>query len=310
LSSTDARRTALNLLPWGLQEDGSFALTAEQLPSVLQQAAEAGFDAVMADPPPGASLSGYRSLLAEHGMRPAPGYYSIPAAAGSSEVAAGAGRHAAEQAALGLTETFLATAMCEQRMQRPARGTGFDAARLDRIIDRVARAAGAMAAEGVRACLHPHVGTWIETEGEVRAVLEATSADLLSFGPDSGHLFWAGMDPANVVKAYADRVGGVHLKDVHHTVAQSVAQAGTGYAEATVNGNLWTELGRGDVDLDRFLGELPASFTGWYIVEVDVPDQCTALESSLRSRKWLDSRTQRIKPAGVDPGGPPLEAPQ
>jgi len=310
MSLTDSPRTALNLLPWGLQEDGSFELTAEQLPSVLQQAAEAGFDAVMADPPPGASLSGYRTLLAEHGMQPAPGYYSIPATAGSSELTAGAGRHAAEQAALGLTATFLATAMCEQRMQRPACGTGYDAARLDRIIDRVTRAASAMAAEGVHACLHPHVGTWIETEWEVRTVLEATSADVLGFGPDSGHLFWAGMDPANVVKAYADRVGGVHLKDVHHTVAQSAALAETGYAEATVNGNLWTELGRGDVDLDRFLGELPASFTGWYIVEVDVPDRCTALESSLRSREWLDSRLRHSKPTGVDSSGPPAGAPQ
>ena len=37
----------------------------------------------------------------------------------------------------------------------------------------------AMRAEGVRPALHPHVGTWVETERECRAVLDAVEPDSL-----------------------------------------------------------------------------------------------------------------------------------
>ena len=59
--------------------------------------------------------------------------------------------------------------------------------------------AQAITAEGLTPCFHPHVGSWIETEHEVRTLLDAVDARDLSFGPDTGHLFWGGSDPAELV---------------------------------------------------------------------------------------------------------------
>ncbi|MEV4018691.1 hypothetical protein AB0J35_50180 [Nonomuraea angiospora] len=46
---------------------------------------------------------------------------------------------------------------------------------------------------------------------ETRAVLDAIAPELLSFGPDTGHLHWAGADPAELITRYRDRVGAAHL---------------------------------------------------------------------------------------------------
>jgi hypothetical protein len=54
--------------------------------------------------------------------------------------------------------------------------------------------------------LHPHVGTWIETEQEMESVLAAVPNTALRFRPDTGHLTWAGMD---AVAGWADMPTGL-----------------------------------------------------------------------------------------------------
>jgi inosose dehydratase len=185
-------------------------------------------------------------LLSDHGVRPAPGYFSgdydVPAA-GLPGLIDAARRHASVQAELGLTEVFLASHLNPARIGAPAIGTDFDAARLELVIERIAAVAGAITAEGVTPCFHPHVGSWIETEHEVRAMLDSVDASILSFGPDTGHLFWAGMNPAAVIADYAPRVRAVHLKDVHRPAAVRAREQGDDYMGATVTQHVWTEPG-------------------------------------------------------------------
>ncbi|WP_270888798.1 sugar phosphate isomerase/epimerase family protein [Pedococcus sp. 5OH_020] len=280
---------ALNLLPWALQADGTFAFSLADLPGALRQARAAGFEAVMADVPEHLSSAAYLLLLHDHGVRPAPGYFSVDCSPDASvaPLVERAARHAGQQAELGLSESFVAAAMSPERLRRPAVGAAFDLGRLGAVVDQLGRVAEVMAGEGVRACLHPHVGSWVETEHETRAVLDGIAPGLLAFGPDTGHLFWAGMDPAAMVSDYAERVAAVHLKDVHSAAARRARTAGSDYVSATVRDRLWTEPGRGDVPIVRFLEALPPDFTGWHIVEVDVPDGGTPLESARRSAAWV-----------------------
>jgi inosose dehydratase len=63
--------------------------------------------------------------------------------------------------------------------------------------------------------LHRHVGTLIETPGETARALAEIDARPTFAGADTGHLAWAGADPAQFIHRYPDRVGAVHLKDVH-----------------------------------------------------------------------------------------------
>lgn len=142
-----------------------------------------------------------------------------------------------------------------------------------------------MVAEGVTPCLHQHVGTWIETEAETDAVLAAVNPALLLLGPDTGHLAWAGADPARFIAKHLDRVGAVHLKDVRSAVRTEARTEPLDYFTAAGR-HLWTEPGRGDIDFDAVL-EVLARFDGWYVVEVDIADQPTPKDTAAVSARWV-----------------------
>jgi myo-inositol 2-dehydrogenase / D-chiro-inositol 1-dehydrogenase len=56
---------------------------------------------------------------------------------------------------------------------------------------------------------------------------------------------------------------------------------------------LWTEPGRGDIDLAAALGTLPDTFAGWVVVEVDVPEALSNLRSTELSAEWITSHLGR-----------------
>ena len=51
--------------------------------------------------------------------------------------------------------------------------------------------------EGVRSCLHNHVGSVIETGEEVERLMEMVDPALVFLGPDTGHLAWAGVSSSS-----------------------------------------------------------------------------------------------------------------
>ena len=67
--------------------------------------------------------------------------------------------------------------------------------------------------EGLRPLHHSHVGGVFETEDEIIRLLDDLGPEVIGFGPDTGHLRWAGIDPAPFIRRYADRLGGIHIKD-------------------------------------------------------------------------------------------------
>jgi hypothetical protein len=85
------------------------------------------------------------------------------------------------------------------------------------------------------------------------------------------------------------------------TVAQIIREKSrfevSDYRQATGKNHVWTELGRGDVDLVGVLKALPDAFEGWLVVEVDVPDLGTPAESTHASARWI--RTQPLLQGGL-----------
>jgi inosose dehydratase len=277
------RRVGFNPIPWFFIDGVSNRAAAPPLAEIYRQIAEAGFGAVHIEVPDGMPVADYRRLLAESGLEAAPGYFSAQFSDSAATPAAiEAGKRAASQhAQLGLDRIFIADGFgAAPRVAKPARGLDADAGRLRTIADNLGRVATAMAGEGVVPCLHQHVGTWIESPEETETLLDCIGADVLLFGPDTGHLAWAGADPAEIIGRYRDRVGAVHLKDLRRGVAE-----GRDYRQAGA-AHLWTEPGRGDVDFAAVLREL-SDFTGWYVVEVDVADQPTPKESAAVSARWV-----------------------
>jgi inosose dehydratase len=285
---TSHAKIALNPLPWVLTERG-FDLSVPVLRQAFSEIATTPFKAIQADPPAELTPSDYRALLADYGFVPAPGYFA--ASFGDTpldQIAESAKRHAAVQAELGNTEVFLAANVGGVRAEHPAIGADADSAFLAKVVDGVGAAATAIVAEGVRPMLHPHVGSAIEVENEIDTVLQGVPDAILGFGPDTGHLTWAGVDAAKIMSRYSTRIGAMHLKDVHADQAKASKAAGASYQEATRGKfTVWTEPGRGDIDLPAALGALPSSFNGWIVVEVDVPEAPTNLESTKISAAWI-----------------------
>lgn len=130
-------------------------------------------------------------------------------------------------------------------------------------LDRLHRVA---AEQGIRAVLHPHVGTMIEKNAEVQRVLDGSSIPLCL---DTGHLLIGGTDPLELARVAADRITHTHLKDVDAEYAARVQAGELSYTQAVAQG-MYTPLGTGDVDVEGVVRHLVASgFDGWFTLEQD-----------------------------------------
>jgi inosose dehydratase len=119
---------------------------------------------------------------------------------------------------------------------------------------------------GVRAVLHPHVGTMIETGEEVRQVLDGS---WISLCLDTGHLLIGGTEPAELARQAPERIAHIHFKDVDARLARRVQDGRLTYTQG-VRGGMYRPLGSGDVDVPAIVGSLRArGYDGWYVLEQD-----------------------------------------
>lgn len=135
------------------------------------------------------------------------------------------------------------------------------AARLDELAQR-------MQARGMRLAYHHHMGTVIQSEAEVHALMAATST-AVGLLLDTGHLKFAGGDPLAVARQHVARIAHVHCKDVRQTVLARVRNADTGFLEAVLQG-VFTVPGDGAVDYAPIFAVLrDAGYEGWLVVEAE-----------------------------------------
>jgi len=133
-----------------------------------------------------------------------------------------------------------------------------------RLLDNLKRLQDLIGEHGLRATLHPHVGTAIEDRAAVYRLLDSSDIPLCL---DTGHLVIGGTDPLELLRAVADRVAHVHLKDVRLTVAATVQDAS--YIGAVRQG-MYVPLGDGDLDIAGIVAALEAAgYQGWYVLEQD-----------------------------------------
>lgn len=291
-----APRIAFNPISWYTLQGGWKQELAPPLEEQLRVISAAGYEGLPSRVPEGMTAASFTARLAEHGMAPAPSYFSASFAdvAKRRATVEAAKRDAAEQAALGLRHIYLAEEFgaLPARVTHPAQGVERDDARLAAIAEGIAAAAEAMVAEGVLPCLHGHVATLIETPDEAEFVLARVPEKLLGIGLDTGHLAWAGGDPAEFVRRHAGRVHTLHIKDIHKAVAEKAAREGADYWTASSQ-HIWTEPGRGDVDIAGTLKAL-GKFDGWLVVEVDVIDQPTVEDTMRVSIEWLRAKVKEL----------------
>lgn len=284
-------RLAINPLQWVASPDGWIDPTlAPSLENRLEVIRDAGITAVHSDVPGDMKAATYAALLAEYGLSAAPGYVPVRLTEDEAErqqYRDNAARVAEQHAELGVPTAFLAMGMAKDavRVARPAVGQDADQERLERVRDLLAETAGIIRAQGITPAFHPHVGTWAETEEETRFILDTVDASVLGFGPDMGHLAWAGADSVQLVRDYADRVAAVHIKDLDLGIAAQAKREDWDYRK-TVLAGLWSEPGHGNADVDAFVAALPDDFDGWLVIEVDRGAQETPEESVRQCGEW------------------------
>jgi inosose dehydratase len=136
---------------------------------------------------------------------------------------------------------------------------------------------------GIPLGYHHHMGSIGEQPAPIRAILDAADPRYVKFQLDTAHYQQGGGDPAQAVKAYADRLLFLHIKDVESPVPGATKDAARSYR--------FVELGRGKVNFKRIFEALrEINFSGWAIVELDeVPDSSrTPKESAMINKKYLE----------------------
>jgi inosose dehydratase len=110
---------------------------------------------------------------------------------------------------------------------------------------------------------------------------------VIGLGPDTGHLRWAGIDPASLIRRYANRLGGIHVKDCFPDhLDQDADSEPISYHELSASQRLWAEPGLGVVDFDEVLAEIPDNYDGDFMIEVDHPSVESRFESHRISFAW------------------------
>ena len=125
-----------------------------------------------------------------------------------------------------------------------------------------------MAAHGVAMAFHHHMGTVIEKAHEIDRLMEGTpqSVGLLY---DTGHLKFAGEDPAAVARKWAGRINHVHTKDVRPDVVARVHAERMSFLDAVLAG-VYTVPGDGCIDFVAALRPMAdAGYRGWLICEAE-----------------------------------------
>jgi inosose dehydratase len=131
---------------------------------------------------------------------------------------------------------------------------------------RLSEVAAATTAEGVRLAYHHHMGTVVESEEDIAALMESTSP-AVGLLLDTGHATFAGANPAALARRYPARIVHVHAKDVRASVCARARSEDWSFLRAVLEG-VFTVPGDGSIEFARVFGELP-HYNGWVVLEAE-----------------------------------------
>ncbi len=139
----------------------------------------------------------------------------------------------------------------------------------DRLIFGLNRAGELCNKFGIKAAIHHHMGTGIQSLNEIDRLMENTDPNAVFLCADTGHLKFAGIDPLLVFRKYIDRIVHVHLKDLRGSVLEKVQAKDYSFLEAVLS-HVFTVPGDGMIDFKPIFEILASSnYEGWLIVEAE-----------------------------------------
>lgn len=141
---------------------------------------------------------------------------------------------------------------------------------------------------GMKLSYHHHMGTGVMTRADVDRLMASTDPGLVHLLLDTAHIAFAGDDPLDMARTYADRIGHVHMKSIRPEVVSRVREEGLSFQEGVELG-VFTVPGDGAIDFRPILEVLAdASYQGWLVVEAEQdPNKAIPLEYAKKARAYL-----------------------
>lgn len=100
---------------------------------------------------------------------------------------------------------------------------------------------------GVRAVVHPHAGGYIEFGDEIDRLAADIPPEVAGLCIDTGHSYYAGMDPVETLARHWDRIDYIHFKDIDRAVFDRVMGERIRFFDACAEG-VMCPIGRGVID--------------------------------------------------------------
>lgn len=147
---------------------------------------------------------------------------------------------------------------------------------------------------GVQLAYHHHMGAYVEAPADIDRVMAYTGEEVgLLF--DSGHVYFGGGDPLDVLKKHIARVCHVHCKDVRPSIIRHARNRQWSFLDSVLNG-VFTVPGDGAIDFVAIIDTLRAhSYQGWLVVEAEqdpavAPSYAYASKGYRSLRALVDSK--------------------
>lgn len=245
---------------------------ATPLETCLAEARAAGFTGIELGHKFPREAQVLRPILERHGLALVSGWYSghLLDRSASEELAA-VTPHAALLAAMGCevlvyaeTTDGIAGRRDRPLSSRPRLGDG-DWPAFGACLTEFARQ---LARLGLDLAYHHHIGTVVEDAADIDRLMAVTCEEV-GLLLDTGHLAFAGADPASVARRHARRINHVHCKDVRAQVLRQVRDRDASFLDAVVAG-VFTVPGDGAIDFAAVMAALAEiSYRGWLVVEAE-----------------------------------------
>ena len=143
---------------------------------------------------------------------------------------------------------------------------------------------------GIRLAYHHHMGTCIQTNEEIKRLLKFTDPNYVNLCVDTGHLYYAGIDPVEFIENNLERIVHVHFKDVRKKEFNKYDSSSDSFLNTVLSG-IFTVPGDGCIDFTSIVKILQQNhYDGWIIVEAEQdPDKADPLHYATSARNYLNS---------------------
>ncbi|MEQ9563703.1 MAG: myo-inosose-2 dehydratase [Woeseiaceae bacterium] len=264
-------RLGINPISWS-NDDLQYVGGHISLETCLREAAAAGFDGVELGHKFPRDAKALKPVLDAHGLSLVSGWYSGRLLTrNSSDEALSMATHADLLSRMGCDVLIFAevTGCIHSDLDtRLSRRPSIPASGWREFGRRMSEVAKASADRGLKLCYHHHMGTVVQSAGDIDALMQETSDDVYLL-LDTGHAMFAGADPVALARQYAARIGHLHCKDIRETVMRQSLNRDASFLDAVLDG-VFTVPGDGCIDYAGVFAALAKQeYQGWAVVEAE-----------------------------------------